>query len=74
MSNKFPSDDPRYHDRFTAAVELLKMWRNMVQEGPGVPRYVILPGAALNTLVTWTDDYLRHPENNVPKVGDFAKP
>lgn len=36
---------------------LLRMWRNLVNEG-GVPRYTITPGAALNTLVTWTDDYL----------------
>lgn len=74
MSNKFQPEDQRYHDRFTAAVELLKMWRNMVQDGPGVPRYVILPGSALNTLVTWTDDYLRHPAADIPKSGDVAKP
>lgn len=35
-------------------VELLRMWRNLVIEG-GVPRYTVLPGAALNTLVGWTD-------------------
>lgn len=70
--HRYPPDDPRYHDRFQAAVELLKMWRNLVQEGPGTPRCVILPGPALNTLVGWTDSFLDHPAN-VPEYGDVAK-
>lgn len=36
------------------AVALLRQWRSLVQEG-GVPRYTVLPGAALNTLVGYTD-------------------
>lgn len=74
MTSKYQTDEQHYHERFQAAVELLKMWRNLVQEGPGVPRYVVLPGAGLNTLVTWTDDYLSHPLSNIPKIGDVAKP
>ena len=42
-----------------ADVGLLRMWRDLVIEG-GVPRYTVLPGAALNTLVTWTDAALRN--------------
>jgi hypothetical protein len=76
MSDKFDTEDPRYHERFAAAVELLRMWRNLVDEGNGVPRFVILPGAALNTVVKWTDDFLRHPatELNTPKCGNIPKP
>jgi hypothetical protein len=40
------------------ALELLRLGRSLVTEG-GVPRYTITPGAALNTLVTWTDAALR---------------
>lgn len=39
------------------AASLLRMWRDLVIEG-GVPRYTVLPGAALNTLVTMTDRFL----------------
>lgn len=63
MPSQYVREDPRYHQRFKAAVELLKMWRNLVQESErGAPRYWIVPGAALNTLVAWTDDYLQYPE------------
>lgn len=72
MSDKFDPEDPRYHERFTAAVELLRMWRNLVDEGRGVPRYVVLPGSALNTLVGWTDSFLAHPDT--PKSGKVPKP
>ena len=41
--------------------ELLRMWRDLVIEG-GVPRYTVLPGAVLNTLVTWTDAALANQE------------
>lgn len=67
MSFKFEPHDPRYEDRCQAAVELLRMWRNMVDEGPGVPRYVVLPGSALNTMVEWTDSFLAYPD--IPKFG-----
>lgn len=38
--------------------ELLRQWRSLVREG-GVPRYTVIPGAALNTVVTWTDAALK---------------
>jgi hypothetical protein len=44
-----------------SARDLLKMWRDLVVESDGVPRYTVLPGAALNTLVGWTDDELTRP-------------
>jgi hypothetical protein len=39
----------------------LRLWRASVTETPGVPRYVVTPGAALNSLVTSTDRLLRRP-------------
>jgi hypothetical protein len=49
---------------------LLKMWRDLVQEG-GVPRYTVLPGAALNTLVGWTDRELaRTPSRDAKAIAD----
>lgn len=50
------------------ALDLLKMWRNNVKEG-GVPRYTcdIIPGAALNVLVTWTDQFIIRLESGKQK-------
>lgn len=36
----------------------LRLWRGLVVEG-GVPRYTIVPGAALNELIAGTDELLR---------------
>lgn len=44
--------------RAIAAEEALKLWRSLVVEG-GVPRYTVIPGAALNSVVTSTDAILR---------------
>lgn len=41
----------------------LKLWRSLVIEG-GVPRYTVLPGAALNMLVTGTDKLLERVKND----------
>ncbi len=51
------------------ALELLKMWRELVIEG-GVPRYTVLPGAALNMLVGWTDAALREARTPPPPALD----
>jgi hypothetical protein len=40
-------------DRVKALEEGLDAWHRLIVEG-GVPRYTITPGAALNTVVTWT--------------------
>lgn len=60
--NVYPPEDPRFQDRFAAAIELLRIWRALaIESNGGVPRYNIAPGAALNQLVEWTDDFLDHP-------------
>jgi hypothetical protein len=55
-----PSEPLTAHERrnYVSAVELLKMWRSMVREHPGVPRYTVTPGAGLNSLTTWTNGFL----------------
>lgn len=44
--------------RTDEAVGLLTLIQSLVQEG-GVPRYSVLPGAALNTLVTDINNFLK---------------
>lgn len=50
--------DQAKDEEIARLVEELRLWRMLVNEG-GVPRYTITPGAALNTIVTSTDGFLR---------------
>lgn len=40
-------------------VEDIRLWRSLASETGGVPRYTVVPGAALNTVVESTDALLR---------------